>query len=322
MACPHRDYHRHRARQIAAGAWQPWADPAPVRDHVQDLLRAATFQAVGDAAGVAPMTVWEIARGTRPVIKTGTAQALLAVQPADIRPPRVDANGPMWRLRSLIAMGHTTGRITAALGTSPHTVQALVRGERATVTAGLAGDITRLFDAWWDKQPSRQTRGEKAAACKARQRAAGHHWPCPAALDDDELDQPGYQPAAGWRYARGTGTAEGDPLGKTRDKQPEPGQPSAGRTAEPERESNSESEGSTMAYPNHGNGRYLVPSKDDEIQAPGTGERDLKELDEPGLTPGTPHPDPALAAKGWRLCDHGIYTRHPDGHLEAEPEAC
>jgi hypothetical protein len=50
--------------------------------------------------------------------------------------------------------------------------------------------------------------------------------------------------------------------------------------------------------------------------------RDLKELDEPTLEPGTPHPDAALAAKGWRVCDHGIYTRHPDGQLEAEPEAC
>ena len=99
MACPHRDYRQHRARHIAAGTWQPWADPAPVRTHVQNLLQAATFQAVADAAGVGPMTVWEIARGTRPVIKTGTAQALLTVQPADICPPRVGANGPMWRLR-------------------------------------------------------------------------------------------------------------------------------------------------------------------------------------------------------------------------------
>ena len=48
----------------------------------------------------------------------------------------------------------------------------------------------------------------------------------------------------------------------------------------------------------------------------------LKELDEPSLTPGAPHPDPTLAAKGWHVCDHGIYTRHPDGQLEAEPEGC
>jgi hypothetical protein len=50
--------------------------------------------------------------------------------------------------------------------------------------------------------------------------------------------------------------------------------------------------------------------------------RELEELDEPGLTPGAPHPDPGLAAKGWHVCGHGIYTRHPDGPLQAEPEAC
>lgn len=49
---------------------------------------------------------------------------------------------------------------------------------------------------------------------------------------------------------------------------------------------------------------------------------DLKELDEPGLTPGAPHPDANLAAHGWHVCDHGIYTRHPDGEIQAEPEAC
>jgi hypothetical protein len=41
-----------------------------------------------------------------------------------------------------------------------------------------------------------------------------HNWPCPAALDEDELDQPGYQPTARWRHAHGTGIAADDPLGK------------------------------------------------------------------------------------------------------------
>src|SRR5262249_26726308 len=50
--------------------------------------------------------------------------------------------------------------------------------------------------------------------------------------------------------------------------------------------------------------------------------REQKELDEPGLIPGAPPPAPSLAAKGWHVCNHGIYTRHPDGQLEAEPEAC
>ena len=222
MAHPHPAYNRNGARQIANSTQQPWADPAPVRSHVHKLLQTATFQAVADAASVGQMTVWEIAHGTRPVIKADTARALLAVQPADISPPRVDANGAMWRLRSLVAMGHTTRRITIALGSDSHIIEPLIRGDRATVTAPLRDDIVRLFDAWWDKRPPRRTPGEKAAACKALQRAAVHNWPCPAALDEDELDTPGYKPTARWRYARGTGIAAEDPLGKNHHKAPAP----------------------------------------------------------------------------------------------------
>ena len=143
MAHPQLAYNRNRAQRIAHGSWQPWADPAPVRDHVHRLLQAATFQAVGDAAGVGPMTVWEIAHGTRPAITTRTARALLAVQPADITPPRAPANGPMWRLRSLLAMGHATGRITAALAAPAHVIEPLIRGDRATITTTLPHSIIK-----------------------------------------------------------------------------------------------------------------------------------------------------------------------------------
>jgi hypothetical protein len=214
MAHPHPADNRDQSRQIAQRTRQPWTDPALVRDHVRKLLRTATFQAVADATGVGQMTVWEIARGTRPVIRSGTAHALLAVQPADISAPRADATGAMWRLRSLVAMGHTTRRITIALGSDSHIIEPLIRGDRATLTAPLRDDIVRLFDAWWDKRPPRSTPGEKGAACKALQRAAVHNWPCPAALDEDELDVPGYKPTARWRFARGTGIAAEDPLGK------------------------------------------------------------------------------------------------------------
>jgi hypothetical protein len=242
MAHPHPAGNRGQARQIAQGTRQPWTDPAPVRDHVRTLLQTATFQAVADAASVGQMTVWEIARGTRPAMKTGTAHALLALQPADISPPRVDANGAVWRLRSLVAMGHTARRITTALGSASHIIEPLIRGDRATVTAPLRDDITALFDAWWDKRPPRRTPGEKAAACKALQRAAVHNWPCPAALDEDELDTPGYKPTARWRYARGIGIAVEDPLGKDRHRVSGPGPVRA--VAEPARRTPA-----TVGYP-------------------------------------------------------------------------
>ena len=36
------------------------------------------------------------------------------------------------------------------------------------------------------------------------------------------------------------------------------------------------------------------------------------------MTPGAPHPDPVLAAKGWQASDHGTYVRRPP---EAQREA-
>ena len=202
------------AHRTAHSIWRPWADPAHAREHVRKLLKTGTYQAIAEAANVGQMTVWEIANGARPVIKAQTAQALLEVTPDGIQPRRVDAGGSMWRLRSLLAMGHTTGRIAEALGASSGIIERLIRGERATVTAALRDDITRLFGAWWDKRPSRRTPAERAAACKASQRAAVHNWPCPAAMDEDELDRPGYTPTVQWRYARGSGIAGDDPLGK------------------------------------------------------------------------------------------------------------
>ena len=236
MAHPQLAYDRNRARQIARGTWHPWADPAQARDHVTKLLETGTFRAIGKAAHVGQMTVWEIANGARPVIKAETAEALLAVTPADVQPQRADANGSVWRLRSLMAMGHTSGRITRALGAPSHIIEPLIRGERATITPALRTDINRLFDAWWDKQPPRQTAAQKTAACKALQRAAVHNWPCPAAMDEDELDLPGYKPAGRWRYAQGTGIAIEDPLGKWHQAALENTTRQAGRLAETERE--------------------------------------------------------------------------------------
>ena len=114
-------------------------------------------------------------------------------------------------------MGHTTQRIAAALGTTRSMIGPLVTGQRVTVAVPLREDITRLFDAWWDKHPPQPAPADKTAAIRALQRAAVHNWPCPAALTEDQLDTPGYQPADRWRHSKGTGPAAEDPLGKQRD---------------------------------------------------------------------------------------------------------
>ena len=52
-----------------------------------------------------------------------------------------------------------------------------------------------------------RTRAERSAATLARRRAIAGNWCAAAALDDDLLDLPGYQPRQGWMPATGTGTA-------------------------------------------------------------------------------------------------------------------
>jgi len=190
----------------------------PVREHVLKLRAAGgTYESIGHAAGTGAMTVHCIANARRPHVQAEVASRLLAVSEADIRsmlasPP----GGIMWRLRALVAMGHTCSRMAAATGIPPATLRRIVRGDAITVSPALRQEVLALFDAWWDKTPPQRTRQEKLAVGIALKRAALNDWPCPAGLDEDELDQPGYQPQCGWRYARGTGTAEEHPFAERR----------------------------------------------------------------------------------------------------------
>jgi hypothetical protein len=145
------------------------------------------------------------AQRTRPQVATIAARLALSSDRPDTA--RVDAGGTRLRLRALHVMGHDCTRIARAAGTSPATLRAVIRGHTATVTAGLREAVITIYDAWWDKRAPTSTRAERAAATRARRRAIRGNWCAAAALDDDELDIPGYQPAFGWRPALGTGVA-------------------------------------------------------------------------------------------------------------------
>ena len=120
---------------------------------------------------------------------------------------RLDAGGTMWRLRSLVAMGHDANRIALALQESPKAIQKLLRGETADVTLEL-GDLTcELWNAWWDKRPPERTCTERRLASAARRRAQRHDWCPPLGLDEDQFDEPGYRPYSRYRDATGTGVA-------------------------------------------------------------------------------------------------------------------
>lgn len=189
----------------------------PVREHLLKLRAAGgTYESIGHAASTAAMTVHCIANARRPKVQAEIARRILAVSKADIRSMQPSSGGIMWRLRALVAMGHTCSRMAAAIGVPPGTLRRIVRGEAVTTSAELRQAVLALFDAWWDKTPPRRTRMEQLAVGNALKRAALNDWPCPAGHDEDELDRAGYQPKCGWRRAHGTGLAADYPLTERR----------------------------------------------------------------------------------------------------------
>jgi hypothetical protein len=120
----------------------------------------------------------------------------------------VDANGTAWRLRSLVAMGHSATRIAGALGVRVESVQKLLRGDAALIGTDLQRLACQLWDTWWDKRPPETTAAERKAAGAARRRAESNNWCAPVGLDEDQLDEPGYRPYCRYRPASGSGVAD------------------------------------------------------------------------------------------------------------------
>jgi hypothetical protein len=217
MAAPgslaHREYVRWRGRQIAYGRWNPWADAAPVREHVRLLRRAgASDRAIARSAGVSTMTVYRLQHGEpargRPVpgrIRAAHAQQLLAVTAARLQhaAARLDAAGTRRRLQALIAVGHPAASLARASGLPPRVVWGIVRGTTATVSRDMHDRVRVLYERAWDLRPPEHTAAQRRAAAAARRRAASQGWPAPMGLDDDQIDDPAYRPRARWRPAGG-----------------------------------------------------------------------------------------------------------------------
>jgi hypothetical protein len=129
---------------------------------------------------------------------------------------RTDAGGTMWRLRSLIAMGHDSARIARALDVPAWLVRRVVCGQARTVTISFRAAVCQLWGAWWDKTPPARTPAQQAAAARALRQAKARGWPAATGLEEDLLDAPGYRPWCRYRPATGTGTAPDFPPARPR----------------------------------------------------------------------------------------------------------
>ena len=195
------------ASQPPADPQRPDIGPGAARDYARRLREdGGTYRGIAAAAGLAPTTVHDLVSGRRPGTPY-TATALRAVTSADLPRARLDAGGTRLRLRALHVMGHGSARIARAAGVREMTIRVLVRGDARTISPKLRDTIAGVYDAWWDKRAPGRTRAERGAATTARKRAIAGNWCAAAALDDDQLDVPGYRPQYGWKPAAGTGTA-------------------------------------------------------------------------------------------------------------------
>src|SRR5437762_11103325 len=96
----------------------------PVREHILKLRAAGgTYESIGRAAGIGAMTVYGIANACRPTVQAEVAHRLLAVGEVGVGSARPSPGGAMWRLRALVAMGHTCSRMAAATGIPPATLR-------------------------------------------------------------------------------------------------------------------------------------------------------------------------------------------------------
>jgi DNA-binding CsgD family transcriptional regulator len=136
----HRDYCRYRSRQIAYGRWQPWADAAPVRDHIRQLRRAgASYRAIAEAANMSPSTVRDLIvkclrQGARHMpnrIGKSQAKRLLAITSGSCG--RRNACGSRRRLQALVAVGYTPAELARRLAISPPRLRRLLYGETGRV---------------------------------------------------------------------------------------------------------------------------------------------------------------------------------------------
>jgi hypothetical protein len=165
-----------------------------------------THRAIATVVDLPPAIEQDLGLGSRKPTRDPAAAAL--APNADAMPgTHLDAGGIRLRLRALHVMGHSSARIARAAGFHPTTIRSLVRGDTTTISPQLHRAIIAVYEAWWDKRPPERTRYERGAATAARKRAIAGNWCAAAALDDDQLDIPGYQPQYGWKPAVGTGTA-------------------------------------------------------------------------------------------------------------------
>ncbi|MET8404487.1 hypothetical protein [Streptomyces sp900116325] len=180
----------HQKRALAHLEGRPPKIPAgPITAHIA-LLYASdmTTGQIAHAAKVSPSTIKDHAAGAFPTIRRTTGEKILAVAP--FRPSAigfVPALGTIRRLRALYAAGHSSHDISAAHPTLQiRSVEYIVGGTRSLVSVTNRGAVVSAY---------RLLATRKGTSARSLNRAAAGDWAGPEYWDEEDFDNPNFEPA-------------------------------------------------------------------------------------------------------------------------------
>ena len=204
-------YNEHRQKAITAGTWRPWADAAPVRDHVHAIRAAGlALEDLTKATGVGQGTLKHLLWGVPPAekIRAESASVLLSYWPRldDYSPGSlIDPTGTHRRIQALVAGGWPLTHLAAALGLFRQNFVRYLITERVTVA--VARDVRDLYDRLWRADPI-EAGATPMGVARARKYAAARMWAPVGAWDDDTIDNPTSTPDLGAEVTRQEAVAE------------------------------------------------------------------------------------------------------------------
>lgn len=179
-------------------------NPAPIRQHIRDLMAAGTgWRVVADLAGIPRSKVHRILYRNPDVINTAMAEAILAVtatmpSPARAADTKVDATGVRRRIQALHHDGYDSDHIGAAIGERPQRIRAWLCCAR--IDARHAETVTNLF-ATWSGTPAETKGVDPETARRARALARRRRWARAGAWCDG-IDDPGAAPMSWYGVRR------------------------------------------------------------------------------------------------------------------------
>lgn len=194
-------YKQIRKTGVADGTWAPvmrGAELEPVGQHVRALLAhpgVGPLQ-ISERTGVNRQTIRHLRDGVQRTLHPDSAQALLAVSVADLRPQRlpggqenmVDATGTARRLQALAADGWDTETLAELMGCHSSEVARWRRSVYARITEANRDRVGGLYDKIQSQaDPS-------GPSPKAREQAERFGYLPPDRWLEEEIDDPAAEP--------------------------------------------------------------------------------------------------------------------------------